>query len=140
MPLQISLFKDEVRKAKAGLPSTKRRLAKIKELGGKSLKAFKSGLSDIGAWIYKNDEALTAHYGFEGICDLLEVNPVHRAEVINYAKDMTRAINAIAFDSGLEDSASQQSGKNPKDWKEGPMFNVYLEVMQTGEAVDRAKY
>ena len=89
---------------------------------------FESGLIDIGAWLCKNDEALTAHYGFEGICDLLEVNPEHRAEVIKYAKDMLRAITAVAFDSGLEESASTQSGKYPADWKDGPLYQAIWEV------------
>ena len=126
--LSSSYFKAEVRKAKAELPFTKRRLAKIKEVQGKSLKAFKSGLSDIGAWLYLNDAALTARYGFEAICDLLEVNPVHRAEVIRYAKDMTRAIAAAAFDSGLEESASSQSGRYTADWKDGPLYQAIWEV------------
>ena len=126
--LSSSYFKAEIRKAKAELPFTKRRLAKIKEVQGKSLKAFKSGLSDIGAWLYLNDEALTARYGFEGICDLLEVNPAHREEVIKYAKDMTKAIAAIAFDLGLEESASRQSGSQTADWKDGPLYQAIWEV------------
>lgn len=130
--LASSYFKTEVRKAKAELPFTKRRLVKIKEAQGKSLEAFESGLIDIGAWLYKNDEALTAHYGFEGICDLLEVNPMHRAEVIKYAKDMTRAIAAVALDSGLEDSANGQSGRHQVDWKEGPLYQAFWEVMIRG--------
>jgi len=128
LELTSSYFKAEVRKAKAELPFTKRRLAKIKEAQGKSLKALKSGLSDIGAWLYLNDEALTARYSFEGICDLLEVNPVHRAEVIKYAKDMTRAIAAVAFDSGLEESAIRQSGSHPADWKDGPLYQAIWAV------------
>jgi len=134
--LTSSYFKAEVRKAEAELPFTKRRLAKIKGAQGKSLEAFESGLIDIGAWLYKNDEALTAHYGFEGICDLLEVNPVHRAEVIKYAKDMTRAIAAAAFDSGLEDSANGQSGRQTADWKEGPLYQAIWEA----GIKDRAKW
>ena len=110
------------------LPSTKRRLGKIKEVQGKSFEAFKSGLIDIGAWLYKNDQALTARYGFEGICDLLEVSQVHREEVIKYAKDMDRVVAAIALDSGLEDSASRQSGRHPADWKDGPLYQAIWEV------------
>lgn len=126
--LTNSDFKAEARKAKAEHPFTKRRMAKIKEAQGKSLEASESGLIDIGAWLYKNDEALTAHYGFEGICDLLEVNPVHRAEVIKYAKNMTKALAAIAFDSGLEESASRQSGRQTADWKDGPLYQAIWEV------------
>jgi len=39
-------------------------------------------LFDIGTWLCQNEAALTAQYGFEGLCEVLEVNPVHRTQVI----------------------------------------------------------
>lgn len=67
-------------------------------------------------------------YGFEGICELLEVNPAHRAEVVQYTSDMDRAIFAVAFESGLEESASRQSGRHPADWKDGPLYQAFWEM------------
>ena len=67
-------------------------------------------------------------YGFEGICELLEVNPVHRAEVVQYASDVDRAIFAVAFESGLEESASRQSGRHPADWKDGQLYQAFWEM------------
>jgi hypothetical protein len=131
-------FAAEVKKAEAGLPFTQRSVTKIKEAQDKARKSIKSRLIDIGIWLYQNDEALTARYGFNGICDLLEVNPVHRAEVIEYAEDMGRAVSAIAFISGYEESASQQSGKRPADSKEGPLFFVFLEMMMKAMIENRA--
>ena len=62
------------------------------------------------------------------ICELLEVNPVHRAEVVQYAGDMDRAIFAVAFESGLEESARRQSGRHPADWKDGPLYQAFWEM------------
>ncbi|MEA9994284.1 hypothetical protein QN382_19020 [Pseudomonas sp. 10B1] len=131
-------FAAEVKKAEAGLPFTQNTVTKIKETQDRARKSIKARLSDIGTWLYQNDQALTARYGFDGICDLLEVNPVHRAEVIEYAEDMGRAVSAIAFVSGYEESASQQSGRRPADSKEGPLFFVFLEMMMKAMSENRA--
>ena len=82
----------------------------------------------VGQWLFENDALLTTMYGLDGICELLEVNPVHRAEVVQYAGDMDRAIFAVAFESGLEESASSQSGRRPADWKDGPLYQAFLEM------------
>ena len=82
----------------------------------------------VGQWLLENDALLTTMYGFEGICELLEVNPVHRPEVIQCAGDVDRAIFAVAFESGLEESASRQSGRHPADWKDGPLYQVFWEM------------
>ena len=49
---------------------------------------------------------------------------MHRPEVIQYAGDRARAIFAVAFESGLEESASRQSGRHPADWKDGPLYQA----------------
>ena len=82
----------------------------------------------VGQWLLENDALLTTMYGFEGICELLEVSPMHRPEVIQYAGDMRRAIFAVAFESGLEESASRQSGRHPADWKDGPLYQAFWEM------------
>ena len=87
-------------------------------------------LFDIGTWLCQNDEALTAQYGFSGLCDVLEVNPVHRAQVIEEAKDVRRGISAIAFICALEDSASVQSGKHPPECKDGPLYQALWETVK----------
>ncbi|WP_395599584.1 hypothetical protein AB4P95_20270 [Pseudomonas sp. A1437] len=136
--LTRAFFREEVAKAKAGLPFTKDRLAKVKAVRDEARESYRAGLMEIGSWLYENDAALTKQYGFDGICDLLEVNPVHRADVVKYADDMGRAISAIAFVSGLEESASQQSGRRPADSKEGPLFFVFLEMMMKAMVENRA--
>ena len=87
-------------------------------------------LFDIGTWLCQNEEALTAQYGFAGLCDVLEVNPAHRAQVIEEAKDVRRGISAIAFICALEDSASVQSGRHPAECKDGPVYQALRETVK----------
>lgn len=136
--LTRAFFREEMAKAKAGLPFTKDRLAKVEAVQKEARESFRAGLVEIGAWLYENDAALTARYGFDGICDLLEVNPVHRPDAIKYADDLGRAISAIAFVSGYEESASHHSRRRPADSKEGPLFQVFLEMMMKAMSENRA--
>ncbi|WP_190419141.1 hypothetical protein [Pseudomonas typographi] len=125
-----SLLNAALRKAKAGLPFTEKRVAHLKEMREELRDDYGSSMVDLADWLYSVDRDITALYGFDGICDLLEVNPVHRAEVLEYAEDKSRAISAIAFVSGLEESASRQSGRHPADWKDGPLFNLFMRKFQ----------
>ena len=87
-------------------------------------------LAHIGTWLCQNEEALTAQYGFEGLCEVLEVNPVHRTQVIEGAKDVRQGISAIAFICALEDSASVQSGRHPAECKDGPLYQALWETVK----------
>ena len=111
-----------------GLPSTAKALKMIRGLYKQARSGHERIASDVGQWLLENDALLTTTYGFEGICELLEVNQAHRAEVVQYAGDMSRAIFAVAFESGLEESASRQSGRNPADWKDGPLYQAFWEM------------
>jgi hypothetical protein len=96
----------------------------------KATKRHQSALADFGGWLARNDGILTDLYGFEGICDLLEVNPVHRLIVIRHAADIEHAITAIALTAGYEESASRQSGRHPADWKDGPLHQAMWRSMK----------
>ena len=117
-------FDSEIKGAKAGFPSAAKALKKIRGLYKQAQVEHQQIACVVGRWLFENDALLTTMYGFEGICELLEVNPVHRAEVVQYAGDMDRAIFAIAFESGLEESASRQSGRHPADWKDGALHQA----------------
>ena len=132
--LARAFFKDEEKKAKAGLPFTKRQLAAIRKHRKEALLEYSADLCRLGSWIYQNDELLTARYGFDGVCDALEVNPIHRGQVMAAAEDRRRAITAVAFISGFEDSAGQQSGRHPTDWKDGPLFQTFTAMRQRSMA------
>jgi hypothetical protein len=123
-----AFFDSEIKVAKAGFPSTAKALKKIRGLRHQAQDEHQQIACVVGRWLFENDALLTRIYGLEGICELLEVNPVHRAEVVQYASDIDRAIFAIAFESGLEESASRQSGRHPADWKNGPLYQAFWEM------------
>ena len=125
----------EIGKAETSLPFTRGQLAKIKQIQKEAAQLHRKTLLDIGTWLCQNEELLTEQYGFDGLCDVLEVNPVHRTEVIKHAEDMRRGISAIAFISALEDSASVQSGRQPAECKDGPLYQALRETVKQGHTV-----
>lgn len=73
----------------------------------------------------KLDRRLTAAASFDAICDLLGVNPVHRAAACQEFTVRRGAITTIAFIAGLEDSACSHSGRKVDEFKRGPLFAVF---------------
>lgn len=122
-------FGAELKRAEACMPFTIRKVEWIKEHIRQSRTAYKATMLELGRWFSTSDALLTSTYGFDGICDILEVNPVHRAEVLEYAEDRGRAISAVAFIAGMEESASRYSGRHPADYKDGPLFQTFLRLM-----------
>lgn len=131
-------FRELIKETEAGLPFTTGTLKKIDALRIEARSQYKATSYQIGQWIYENDALLTTLYGFDGICDVLEVNPVHRPEVLEYAEDRERAIAAVAFIAGLEESADRQSGRQRPDYKDGPLFNVFMDMMMKAMKKNRA--
>lgn len=131
-------FRELIKETELGLPFTTGKLKKIDAMRSEARSQHKATSYQIGQWIYENDALLTQLYGFEGICEVLEVNPVHRPEVLEYAEDRERSIAAVAFIAGLEESASRQSGRHRPDYKDGPLFNVFMDMMMKAMKENRA--
>ena len=74
---------------------------------------------------------MTAEYGFEVICDLLGVNPIHRGGLAAYSADVKRAVSALVLGGGLEDSAEILSGRHPAELKDGPLYQALWEEMKS---------
>lgn len=87
-------------------------------------------MSDIGKWLCENDEQLTEEYGFDGLCDVLHVNPVHRSRAAQQLSDTGRGVAGIVYVWGLEDSASALSGRNSAELKEGPLYQALFERLK----------
>ena len=113
-----------------------KRSARFSTVRRQTVPALKQALAEIGKWLYANDVQLTELNGIEGVCDLLEVNPVHRGEVSANASCEDRAIQAVAFDCGNESSAASLSGKRPAECKEGPLFSALYELAKRGGVVE----
>jgi len=117
----------ERKKSHQGATLMKCEQAWIRETRNDGLEFYRKTLLEIGSWLQSNEELLTEQYGLGGICDVLEVNPVHRSEVVALAENTRRGVSVIAFISALEDSACSQSGKRPIEWKDGPLYHALRE-------------
>jgi hypothetical protein len=94
-------------------------------------------LAAIGTWISQNEAQLSEDNGFDGICDLLNVNPVHRTCIRGHAATTNAGIMEIVMGAGLEDSAASLSGRNPAELKDGALYQTLWEEMKRAHARDR---
>ncbi|CDF86368.1 conserved hypothetical protein [Pseudomonas knackmussii B13] len=115
------------RSLKNGLPFTKGKLDKLEHDYRTLRKMRKAGRLAIGEWLMPAGAEIEAELGVDGICDVLAINPVHRAEAAE-AKP-SQAVDFLVFVAGLEDSATHFSARRPSPWKEGPLFHCVLELM-----------
>lgn len=128
--LDREYYQQVLKEAESGLPFTAAKVLEIKTERGKRRSNRHQNMVDIANWLRRNDDLIVTLYGFDGVCDLLGVNPVHRAEAREYADEAAGTITAIAFVSGLEDSASVRSGRKQPDFKDGPLFNAFMAQME----------
>ena len=87
-------------------------------------------LHDIGEWIIQNDIFLTKKYGFEGLCDILQINRVHRLEVRERVKHSESLIATLVFVWAFEDSATVLSGRRATELKDGPLYRAMLQRLK----------
>jgi hypothetical protein len=111
----------EAGKQRAFLPFTAARVEALEkqasEHRGEELKAIRPVLAGFGRDLLLNDGRLTDALGFDGLCDLLNINPVHRDQARQAGHTSVRE---LAFVEGLEDSAD----RHDPDWKDGPLFRA----------------
>ena len=122
-------YRTELAAAQAGLPFTASKVAELKKSREAKQESRNQSLLKIAGWLRMADSLLVKFYGFERICDLLCVNPVHRAEAKALVTEASGTITAIAFIAGLEDSASTASGRRKPDWNDGPLFHAFHRQM-----------
>lgn len=118
-------YRAVISSARAGLPFTAARVASLEEAWGKYQDSHFQERASLAGWLRSGDDLLIELYGFDGICDLLNVNPVHRDEAKRVADKTSCTISAIAFICALEDSASTTLGRNKTEWNNGPLFHVF---------------
>ncbi|SFL45112.1 hypothetical protein [Azotobacter beijerinckii] len=92
-------------------------------------------LASLGRILVQDREGMAESLGFDGLCDLLNVNPRHRHEA--HRAERCGFLEVI-FVEGLEDSAEQRGG----GWRDGPLFNAchyaMMEVIRANAAESRA--
>lgn len=115
------------RPLKNGMPFTRAKLDKL-ERDYQAIRGMReAGRLAIGEWLMSAGSEIEAELGVAGICDVLAINPAHRAEVADAKTG--QALDFLAFVAGLEDSATHFGARRPSPWKEGPLFHCILELM-----------
>lgn len=109
-------------KLKAFLPFTRQAIAELEEQAREYREDTRSGawsvLAGFGESLMFDREGLAQSLGFDHMCDLLGVNPVHRHRA---SADGDTSLLGVAFLSQLEDSASRKSN----EWGAGgPLYQA----------------
>lgn len=120
------IFRREAAKLKPYLPFVQRQMdmliEKSKRHRDDDLKVIKQGLVGFGYNLIRDSEGAYESIGFSGMCDLLNINPVHREEASQDAKTLADLI----YVARLEDSVSPKS----EAWGEGgPLFEACFLAM-----------
>ncbi|MCE4053871.1 hypothetical protein [Pseudomonas sp. Au-Pse12] len=97
-------------KLKAFLPFTRQAIAELEEQASEHQEAARSGaqsaLAGFGQSLMFDREGLAQAVGFDLMCDLLGVNPVHRQQA---SANGDTSLRGVVYLSQLEDSAARKS-------------------------------
>lgn len=112
----------EAGKLKAFLPFTRRAIEELEERAQEHQEAIRAGAQDalagFGQSLMFDREGLAQALGFDRMCDLLGVNPVHRQQA---SAEGDTSLRGVAYLSQLEDSAARKSD----DWGAGgPLYRA----------------
>ncbi|MFA0917304.1 hypothetical protein ACDH53_03245 [Pseudomonas tremae] len=121
------VFRREAGKLKAYLPFAQRQMDILMEKSRShrhdELKVIKQGLVGFGYNLMKDVDGWFKTIGFDGVCDLLSVNPVHRVDA---RLSSERSLAGLIYVERLEYSASPSS----EEWgRGGPLFEACFEAM-----------
>lgn len=109
-------------KLKAFLPFTRQAIEELEERAREHQEAIRTGAQDalagFGKSLMFDREGLAQALGFDRMCDLLGVNPVHRQQA---SAEGGTSLRGVAYLSQLEDSAARKSD----DWGTGgPLYRA----------------
>ena len=112
----------EAGKLKAFLPFTRRAIEELEKRAREHQEAIRAGAQDVlagfGQSLMFDREGLAQALGFDRMCDLLGVNPVHRQQA---NADGDTSLRSVAYLSQLEDSAD----RNSDEWGGGgPLYRA----------------
>lgn len=121
------VFQREAGKLKAFLPFTKNQIeslmAKSRNHRDVELQSLRQGLVGFGFHLIRDTDRVFETIGFDGLCDLLSINQVHRA----YARAMEeQSLAGLIYVARLEYSVSPKS----EEWGSGgPLFEACMMAM-----------
>lgn len=117
----------KARKLKQFLPFTAQAVADLEQQAndhsGEVLESLRKVLAAYGQTIMRDSEGIADALGFDGLCDHLSINPVHREEA---RRDGGATLKGLAFVARMEDSNTDQG----KEWGAGgPLFEACMVAM-----------
>lgn len=120
-------FRREAGKLKAYLPFTQGQINvlmdKSKKHREQDMQSTKQGLIGFGYHLIKDTDRVFDTIGFDGVCDLLSINPVHRSDA-RLAEEQSLA--GLIYVARLENSASPQQ----EEWgRGGPLYEACFLAM-----------
>ncbi len=99
----------EASKAKRFLPFTAAAVATLEQQADSYAEgrreSLRAALLGFGRVLMLDTDNLTSTIGFDGLCDLLSINPVHREQA---RRDGGETLRGLVFIASAEDSATQQ--------------------------------
>jgi hypothetical protein len=112
----------KARKLRQFLPFTARAVADLEQQAGEHssgvLDALRKVFAAYGGSIIRDSEGIADALGFDGLCDHLNINPVHREEAM---RDGGATLQGLAYIVRMEDSATSHSD----EWGVGgPLFEA----------------
>ncbi|MEQ7921163.1 hypothetical protein ABQX22_18340 [Xanthomonas sp. WHRI 1810A] len=121
------VFRREAAKLKAYLPFAQLQMDKLIEKAkthrAAEMEGIKQGLVGFGFSLIKDSDRAFETIGFEGICDLLSINPVHRLDALTCEE---QSLAGLIYVGRLENSAGPKS----EGWGEGgPLFEACFMAM-----------
>lgn len=116
------VMRREAGKLKAFLPFTRQAIADLEQQAQEHREDERSGarrvLAGFGQSLIFDREGLADALGFDRMCDLLSVNPIHRQQA---HKDGDTTLRGVVFISQLEDSSTAHGD----EWGEGgPLYRA----------------
>lgn len=117
----------KARKLRQFLPFTAQAVADLEQQandhGSEALDAMRKVLVAYGQSIIRDSEGIADALGFDGLCDHLNINPVHREEA---RRDGGATLQGLAYIARMEDSATEYGD----DWGAGgPLFEACMAAM-----------
>lgn len=121
------VFSREAGKLKAYLPFTQGQIdalmAKSRTHREQDMQSTKQVLIGFGYHLIKDTDRVFETIGFDGICDLLSINPVHRSDAL---LNEEQSLAGLIYVARLENSASPQR----EEWgRGGPLYEACFLAM-----------
>jgi hypothetical protein len=121
------IFRREAGKLKAYLPFTQGQIdilmAKARFHRGEEMQTIRQGLIGFGYNLIMDKDRVFETIGFDGICDLLSINPVHRLTAL---VDEEQSLAGLIYVGRYENSASPKA----EEWGQGgPLFEACFIAM-----------